>query len=133
MQFVTTPTADTPGTTLIVQTPTQHYIFGSEAEGTQRVVTEMGMRLIKAQNFFITGRTEWSNVGGTIGLILTLADATATAYESALDMWRKKSDKLPKPERPTLNLHGPSEPQAHVCNESTIHIQEGDACKSHRV
>ncbi|KAF2259892.1 ribonuclease Z mitochondrial precursor [Lojkania enalia] len=108
IQFVTTPTADTPGTTLMLTTAKQNYLFGNESEGTQRALTQNGMRLMKVQDFFVTGRTEWSNVGGTVGLILTLADATATAYQSALEYWRSKSTKnLPEPVPPKLNIHGP--------------------------
>ncbi|KAF2119869.1 hypothetical protein BDV96DRAFT_628485 [Lophiotrema nucula] len=108
IQFVTTPTADTPGTTLVVHTVNGSYIFGNVAEGTQRAINQMGSRLIKTQNFFITGRNEWRNTGGMIGMILTLADVTATSYESVLDTWLKKRGKLPRPERPSLHIHGPS-------------------------
>ncbi|KAF2740839.1 hypothetical protein EJ04DRAFT_455244 [Polyplosphaeria fusca] len=109
IQFVTTPTADTPGTALVFQTSHQSYLFGNESEGTQRAMSQMGMRLIKTQDFFLTGRCEWGNTGGMLGMILTLADVTSTAYEDALDNWRKKSAKrhAPMPARPSLNIHGP--------------------------
>lgn len=106
--FICTPTADTQGTTLVLQTPKKHYFFGNESEGTQRALTEMGQRITKAQDFFVTGKTEWSNIGGLIGMALTLADASATSYESQMEVYRaKKGKKLPEPPRPKLNLYGP--------------------------
>jgi ribonuclease Z len=68
----------------------------------------MGFRLTKAQDFFITGKTEWSNVGGLVGMALTLADSSSSAYEQAMEMYRKKAKKhTPEPTPPRLNLYGP--------------------------
>ncbi|KAF2011145.1 hypothetical protein BU24DRAFT_454628 [Aaosphaeria arxii CBS 175.79] len=105
---ITTPTADTAGTTLMLQCPKRHYLFGSQAEGTQRAMTQMGARLMKAQEFFITGRTEWHNIGGLIGMTLTLADASTTSYETAMELYRKKGDVkgASAPPRPRLNVYG---------------------------
>lgn len=109
IQVVTTPTADTPGTTLILQTQKQHYVFGSYAEGAQRAINQMGLRLIKAQDFFISGRVEWGNIGGLIGLALTLADSAHASYAQSMAVWQK--GKAPKksaePQRPKLNVYGP--------------------------
>jgi ribonuclease Z len=107
IQLLTAPTADTPGTTLILQTQKQHYIFGSHAEGTQRAMTQMGARMSKVQDFFITGRMEWQNIGGLVGMALTLADSVTTGYASAMDVWRKKSRASQEPPpRPKLNVYG---------------------------
>jgi ribonuclease Z len=108
VHFITTPTADTPGTTLMLMTPRKHYIFGNETEGTQRALTQMGYRLGKAQDFFITGKADWSNMGGLIGMALTLADTTSTSYASAMETYRAKNGKKgAEPPRPKLNLYGP--------------------------
>jgi ribonuclease Z len=108
VQLLTAPTADTPGTTLMLQTSKQHYIFGSHAEGTQRAMTQMGARMSKVQDFFITGRMEWQNVGGLVGMALTLADSASTAYASSMEGWQKAGKKSQEPPaRPKLNVYGP--------------------------
>jgi ribonuclease Z len=90
VQVITTPTADTSGTTLLLHFAKKRYIIGSLAEGTQRAAVQFGARLLKVQDFFVTGRTEWRNVGGTIGMILTLADSLASSQHSALEETMKK-------------------------------------------
>ncbi|KAF2714872.1 hypothetical protein K504DRAFT_12673 [Pleomassaria siparia CBS 279.74] len=116
LHIITTPTADTPGTILILHTVSRSYVFGNHGEGTQRAITHMGQRLTRVQDFFMTGRTEWNNIGGLPGMVLTLADSTTTRYENAkAEFERKQSDTKKKsntrtnvePERPRLNIHGP--------------------------
>lgn len=111
VQIITTPTADTPGTTLVLSTPRRSYIFGNQAEGTQRALNEMGQRVTRVQDFFITGRTEWANIGGLIGMALTLADSSATSYESAMETFNAKKKAGHKtglePPKPKLNIYGP--------------------------
>lgn len=84
VQVLTTPTADTPGTTLLLHFNNKRYLIGSLAEGTQRACVQMGARLLKTSECFLTGRTEWSNVGGLIGMILTLADTSASSVASSI-------------------------------------------------
>ncbi|GAB7353952.1 hypothetical protein MBLNU459_g4553t1 [Dothideomycetes sp. NU459] len=91
LQFLTTPTADTPGTTLVLHFDNKRYLFGALAEGTQRAAVQQGSRLLKVQNIFVTGRTEWTNLGGLIGMILTLADAAASSSASSAEDIRKKA------------------------------------------
>lgn len=78
-QVLTTPTADTPGTAIILHFPEKRYFFGQISEGTQRACTERGVKLSYLTDIFLTGRTEWANNGGLIGVILTLADALASS------------------------------------------------------
>ncbi|KAK5164556.1 uncharacterized protein LTR77_009762 [Saxophila tyrrhenica] len=85
VQVLTTPTADTPGTTLLLHFDNKRYLVGSLAEGTQRACVQMGARLLKVSECFLTGRTEWSNTGGLIGMILTLADQAGTSRQSAVE------------------------------------------------
>ncbi|KAF2683738.1 hypothetical protein K458DRAFT_431946 [Lentithecium fluviatile CBS 122367] len=107
VQLITAPTADTPGTTLILHTQKQHYIFGSHAEGTQRAMAQMGTRMTKVQDFFITGRIEWANIGGLVGMALTLADSASTAYTNSIDVWRNgKAPKRDPPPPPKLHVYG---------------------------
>ncbi|KAF2247160.1 ribonuclease Z mitochondrial precursor [Trematosphaeria pertusa] len=109
IQVVTAPTADTPGTTLVLQTQKRHYVFGSHAEGTQRAMNQAGIRMTKVQDFFMTGRMEWSNTGGLIGMALTLADSAAASYEQSMELWRKGkgTKKAGEPQKPNLNIYGP--------------------------
>ncbi|KAI5359235.1 Putative metallo-beta-lactamase, tRNase Z endonuclease [Septoria linicola] len=94
VQILTTPTADTPGTTLILHFDNKRYLIGSLAEGTQRACVQMGARLLKVSECFLTGRTEWTNTGGMIGMILTLADSSASSAASSLeDAMRKAQSK----------------------------------------
>ena len=85
VQVLTTPTADTPGTTLLLHFDNKRYLIGSLAEGTQRASVQMGARLLKVSECFVTGRTEWKNTGGLIGMILTLADAAASSQAASRD------------------------------------------------
>jgi len=73
-QFITTPTADTPGTALFLHFDNKRYFFGRIAEGTQRACIQRGVGLKKIKDIFVTGRMGWDNHGGLIGAILTLSD-----------------------------------------------------------
>lgn len=93
VQVLTTPTADTPGTILLLHFDGKRYIIGQLGEGTQRACTAMGARLARASELFITGRTRWENTGGLMGLVLTVADVTDAANSTALEEARKKANK----------------------------------------
>lgn len=97
-QIITTPTADTPGTSVLLHFPDKRYIFGQLSEGTQRACTARGVKLGYLSDVFITGRTEWANTGGLTGMILTLAD-TVAASNAAVEETRKKKHPR-KHERP---------------------------------
>ncbi len=91
IEFLTTPTADTPGTALSLQFDDRRYLIGNMHEGTQRACIQRGQRLSKVSSIFLTGKTEWKNNGGLIGMILTLADASAQAAISAAEKLNEKS------------------------------------------
>jgi ribonuclease Z len=115
IEFITTPTADTPGTTIILRTQnSSHYIFGSQAEGIQRALVQQGTRLLKVKDFFLTGKTEWSNIGGMAGMMLTMTDATSTSYAQNLATWeaaKARGNKAGRaseaPAKPQFNIYGP--------------------------
>ena len=79
VQFLTTPTADTPGTCLMLHFDNKRYLIGNIHEGTQRTSIQRGIKLIRVSEVFLTGKTEWKNTGGLIGMILTLAEMTKAA------------------------------------------------------
>lgn len=91
VQILSTPTADTPGTTLLLHFDNKRYLIGNLAEGTQRAAMQMGARLLKVSECFLTGRTEWKNTGGMIGMILTLADSAASSQQSSQEELLKKA------------------------------------------
>jgi ribonuclease Z len=110
IEIVTTPTADTPGTTLVLRTPNKHYVFGNLAEGTQRALVQQGTRLLKAQDFFLTGKAEWKNTGGLIGMMLTLADSSSSSYTTAMESFLQAQERGKKgegPAKPHFNIYGP--------------------------
>ena len=120
VQFITTPTSDTPGTALILSFEDKRYIIGNAHEGLQRACLHLGTRVFNSQDILLTGRTEWQSNGGLLGMILSLADsANARATSKAktalakLDNRRKNNDLDAKPppdqhdeEDPTLRIHG---------------------------
>ncbi|KAE8392317.1 hypothetical protein BDV23DRAFT_151490 [Aspergillus alliaceus] len=95
-QVVTTPTADTPGTTVLLQFPEKRYFFGQISEGTQRACTERGVRFTYLTDVFLSGRMEWSNNGGLVGVILTLADGLASINNAQEATAREKEARLQK-------------------------------------
>ncbi|KAJ8105762.1 hypothetical protein ONZ43_g7295 [Nemania bipapillata] len=84
VQIVSTPTADTPGTTLLVHFDNQRYVFGHVAEGTQRAFVQRKQALNKLGNIFLSGPVDWHNAGGLLGMILTTADVLSTARETTM-------------------------------------------------
>lgn len=74
VSVLTTPTADTPGTTLLLFFENRRYLIGNIGEGLQRAMIQRGARMAKMEHAFITGVINWNSVGGLMGLILTLAD-----------------------------------------------------------
>ncbi|KAJ5450727.1 uncharacterized protein N7458_007176 [Penicillium daleae] len=92
-EIITTPTADTPGTVVGLHFPDKRYLFGQLAEGTQRACTERSHKLASIGHMFVTGRTEWANTGGMIGVILTQADALKSSNDAMEEENRKKADR----------------------------------------
>jgi ribonuclease Z len=111
LQFLSTPTADTPGTTLLLHFDGKRYLIGNVGEGTQRATVQRKLGLMKVGDIFLTGTVGWGNAGGILGMILTLADASATARESAkanLEVAKKKgkADVETEVQKSWLNIHG---------------------------
>ena len=77
LQFVTVPTADTPGTGMTMNFDRESYFFGQLSEGFQRACIQRGVGMRKMGKFFLTGQTDWNTYGGLLGQILSLADVNA--------------------------------------------------------
>jgi ribonuclease Z len=103
--FVTTRTADTPGTTILLHLDAKRYLFGNIAEGTQRAAVQRKVGLNKLSEIFLTGPTKWSTTGGVIGTILTLADGVNAAKEEQLRIKPTQNGK-DLVEKRWLNIHG---------------------------
>ena len=73
-QIVSTPTSDTPGTTILLHFDNKRYFFGRIAEGTQRACVQRGIKLKQVREIFVTGEPSWDKIGGLLGMILTIAD-----------------------------------------------------------
>ncbi|MCJ1265110.1 Zinc phosphodiesterase ELAC protein 2 [Lobaria immixta] len=101
IQFITTPTVDTPGTALLLHFDDKRYIIGNIHEGLTRACIQMGVKLTKASEIFITGKTEWKNTGGLMGVVMTLADITTTADVERINKKSRAQDK-----KPSLTIHG---------------------------
>ncbi|KAG4027555.1 hypothetical protein MFRU_029g00790 [Monilinia fructicola] len=110
IQFLTTPTADTPGTTLLLHFDNKRYLIGNLAEGTQRACVQNKISLMKVGELFLTGKVDWASTGGVLGMILTLADATSTSREAQFQVenakMQRKGERAEKPAKAFLNLHG---------------------------
>jgi ribonuclease Z len=52
---------------------------------------QVGARFLKVSECFVTGRGEWSNTGGLIGMILTLADSNASSQASMVEEASRKA------------------------------------------
>ncbi|KAI1347685.1 hypothetical protein F5Y01DRAFT_294544 [Xylaria sp. FL0043] len=81
VQIVTTPTADTPGTAILLHFDNQRYVFGHAAEGTQRALIQRKVSLNRLENIFLSGPVDWRGAGGLLGMILTVADVVSMARE----------------------------------------------------
>jgi ribonuclease Z len=104
VQILTSPTADTPGTTLLLHFERNRYLFGNVGEGTQRVCTQRGIGLSRVNSVFLTGTVNWQTTGGIIGMVLTLADVVIT--QQAHREVKLNRDKGLYIEQPRLALHG---------------------------
>lgn len=93
IQFLTTPTSDTPGTSLLLHFDDKRYLVGNMHEGIQRAGIQVGTKFTKVQDIFLTGKTEWQTTGGLLGLVLTLADSTAAASLSLVEHAKKKFER----------------------------------------
>jgi ribonuclease Z len=92
-QFITTPTADTPGTSVWLNFPEKRYLFGHASEGTQRALTEIGQSQTSLSDLFLTGTTGWDNAGGLFGLILTLADSQTSSAKALASLEEEKKSR----------------------------------------
>ncbi|GMG37590.1 unnamed protein product [Ambrosiozyma monospora] len=73
---VSHPTSDITQSSVMILTSNTgtRNLVGSIPEGLQRRCNEMGTRISRLQNIFMSGILDWSRIGGLPGMILTIAD-----------------------------------------------------------
>lgn len=133
IQFITTPTSDTPGTALLLHFDDARYIIGNAHEGLQRASLQMGARIFKSKDFFLTGRTEWKSNGGLLGMILTLADAAnasalsrADVKKSKLENKRKREEEEGPTRKRNLDANSGSSPSRATATPENIQPSDED-------
>lgn len=99
VEFITTPTVDTPGTLLVLHFDHKRYLIGRVGEGSQRACIQRGIGIKKVNDILLTGWTKWENLGGMLGIILSLADVKSSAASSAAESQRINAER-----RATQNL-----------------------------
>lgn len=122
-QFLTTPTADTPGTTVLLCFPDKRYLFGQISEGTQRACAERGVKLSYLTDIFLTGRMQWSNNGGLIGVMLSQADALASATAAVEEAAREKEER--RKARGIVGQNDAHKPQTKVQHGVPYAVRDG--------
>jgi len=122
-QVVTTPSVDTAGTSILLSLETKKYLLGNLHEGIQRALLQRKVKTVRICDFFLTGKTEWKNIGGLLGMLLTLADQETarkadhqTKLEEAIERNRAFAEgrggggtapTIPEPfEKKFLTIHG---------------------------
>ncbi|CAG8895237.1 unnamed protein product [Penicillium egyptiacum] len=125
-QVITTPTADTPGTAVCLNFPDKRYFFGQLSEGTQRACTERGVKLALLTDVFVTGRTEWANTGGLIGIVLTLADTVSSSMAAIEEEHQKKAARKAQKEEEENVKHKRRHGRATVEREGEPVSQRGN-------
>ena len=106
VQFLSTPTADTPGTTVLLHFDNKRYLIGNVAEGTQRAAVQRRLGMLKVGDIFFTGAINWATTGGMLGMILTIADSSTSSREESKASKVEKGETDTKLEKHWLNLHG---------------------------
>ncbi|EPS43282.1 hypothetical protein H072_2773 [Dactylellina haptotyla CBS 200.50] len=74
LEFVAIPTRDNGSTLVLLHLDERRYLFGHIAEGSQRLFNEHTIKVQRVSDIFISGKTEWTNNGGLVGLLLTMGD-----------------------------------------------------------
>ncbi|EPE10478.1 trna processing endoribonuclease [Ophiostoma piceae UAMH 11346] len=96
VQILSTPTADTPGTCLMVHHDNRRYLFGNISEGTQRMFVQQKVSLARTEEIFMTGPINWHTTGGLLGMILTVAEVVQSARTASIEDAKSKAAKLRK-------------------------------------
>ncbi|KAK7940820.1 uncharacterized protein PG986_013207 [Apiospora aurea] len=137
IQIVTTPTADTPGTSLVLHFDDRRYVFGNISEGTQRAMVQRKIALNKTEDVFITGPVDWHSAGGLLGMVLTLADVIASAREhlGAQNAERQRKGKSAATDKllSRLSIHGGRNLSQFLATARRFIFRKGLPLKPHEI
>ncbi|KAK8088608.1 tRNA processing endoribonuclease [Apiospora hydei] len=137
IQIVTTPTADTPGTSLVLHFDDRRYVFGNISEGTQRAMVQRKIALNKTEDVFITGPVDWHSAGGLLGMVLTLADVIASAREhlGAQNAERQRKGKSAATDKllSRLSIHGGKNLSQFLATARRFIFRKGLPLKPHEI
>ncbi|KAM7219896.1 hypothetical protein V8F06_004751 [Rhypophila decipiens] len=110
LQVANVPSADCPGTLLLLHYPNKRYLFGHIADGSQRSGIQRALNLHKVTDIFLTGPVRAQNTGGLFGMILTIADIHSSSRADMANQNKARQEKglkLLQIDSPTaLNIHG---------------------------
>ena len=121
IQFVSTPNADASGTLLHLFFDDKRYLIGNIHEGLSRACIQTGTKLMKLSDIFITGKTEWKNTGGLIGIILSYTDTINAALASAAEQKRQKVNRQSTQDYP----HDRNSGNAERCQQDGHFVNQG--------
>lgn len=137
IQIITTPTADTPGTCLILHFDDRRYVFGNISEGTQRAMVQRKIALNKTEDVFLTGPVDWHGAGGLLGMVLTLADMIASSREhlGAQNAERQRKGKAAATDKllSRLNIHGGRNLSQFLATARRFIFRKGLPLKPHEI
>lgn len=140
IQFITVPTADTPGTALYLAFDQKRYLVGQISEGLQRACVQNGVGMKKIQDVLVTGNADLQSTGGLIGMILTLADANASSARAGEEAQKRKSGfsnravKQGGPDEGSfLSLYGPQHLARTLATARRFVFRKGMPIKVHEI
>ena len=93
LQFISTPTFDTPGTGLMLVFDDRRYFFGQAHEGFQRVGVEQNIKFTKLKEVFVSGVIGLQTIGGLMGMTLTVAGAIKDKIDSDKESFRLRQER----------------------------------------
>jgi len=73
-ELLHTPTADVPGTSVLLHFDSTRYVIGQFPEGAQRAFMERRVRLNKISNLLVSGTSTWDNTAGLVGIMMAMGE-----------------------------------------------------------
>ena len=108
IQILTTPTADSAGTLMMLHFDKQRYLIGNFVEGTERMRAEINVSWRSVNNMFVTGSMKWATVSGLLGVLMSMADRRMWVRKGSNNFFSKEVNVLTDPAAHSkLKIFGP--------------------------